>query len=630
MGQQMKMYSLKKCKHILRHSYRFFQKKKNRLSPDIAALLKEALLSLQQYVMAKDQPQADRCAKQLESLASIHLKKTSWDHAKELSFALIFALIVALLVRQMWFELYEIPSGSMRPTFKEQDRLTVSKTAFGINVPLQPSEFYFNPDLVKRNGIVIFTGENMDIRDVNTLYFYLFPGKKQYVKRMIGKPGDILYFYGGRIFGIDKDGRDISSSLNLKTLDGIEHIPFIDFDRKLSIPQNPVNGIYSPVFIYQMNQPVVKLYASGPHQVYGEMVNPPQIHDTRAPPVKDYADLWGFNNFGMTRLLTKEQVKNLTDQNPAAIQEGVLYLEIRHHPSIRNVRLIRDELGRLRPSIGLSTSVIPLQEPHLKELMQHMYTARFEVKGGQAYRYGIPAQVAASSIFLAKLPRVPDGCYEFYDGKAYQIQWQGIAKELPSTHTLYRFSADHVQLLYNLGIEWDTRFCPQVKNQRLVPSRYAYYRDGDLYLLGAPILNKASETLLSFIEREQQKKRASNPQTPYHPFEDEGSPLQDGILDTSLIRQNGILIPDKMYLVLGDNHAMSGDSREFGFVPEANLRGAPDFIFWPPGSRWGTPNQPPYPFFNGPRTLIWILAACCITAGTFYQKRRNRLPLKFD
>ncbi len=626
----MKIYSLKKCKHILRHTYHQLQKKKKKLTPEARSLVQEALLALQKEVMQENREKADALAKQVEALSSVHFRKSGLDQIREFIFALAFALIVAIVVRQVWFEFYEIPSGSMRPTFKEQDRLAVSKTAFGVNVPLKPAEFYFNPDLVKRNGIVIFTGENMDIRDVDTMYFYLFPGKKQYIKRMIGKPGDILYFYGGKVYGIDSHGHDISSLLQQESLSQIEHIPFIDFDRKLLLPPNPINGIYSPVFIYQMNEPVVKLYVSPSNQVHGEMVNPPQIHAPGAPPVPDYGDLWGFKNFGMVRLLTRDQVKNFSDQNPSDLEEGVLYLEIRHHPSIATVKLIRDEMGRLRPSIGLSTSIIPLQESHLKEIMRHMYTARFEVKNGKAYRYGMDPKAIASSIFLPKLPDVPDGCYEFYHGKAYKVKWQGITTELPESHPLYRYSPANVQLFFNLGIEWDTRFSPQVKNQRLVPARYTYFRNDDLYLLGSPILLKGDQTLSEFLVREHVRESASNSQTPYVPFIDLGPPLNENGLDIDMVRQNGILIPEKMYLVLGDNHAMSGDSREFGFVPEGNLRGAPDLIFWPPGERWGFPNQPSYPFLNGPRAFIWLLAACCIIGGAIYWRRKNGLPLKFD
>ncbi len=85
-----------------------------------------------------------------------------------------------------------------------------------------------------------------------------------------------------------------------------------------------------------------------------------------------------------------------------------------------------------------------------------------------------------------------------------------------------------------------------------------------------------------------------------------------------------------MYLVLGDNHAMSADSREFGFVPESNLRGSPDCIFWPPGPRFGVPNQPPYPFVNLPRSIVWSLSALCIAGGWIYWRKRNRLPLPIN
>jgi signal peptidase I len=627
----MKIYSLRKCKHILRHTLHQFKKKKKNLSAENSTLLTEALTALQEEIMYERRERASQLASQIENLSAAHLKKSSWDHLKELVYALAFALIVAVLVRQLWFEFYEIPSGSMRPTLKEQDRLVVTKTDFGINIPLRPDEFYFDPALVQRNRIVIFTGENMDIRDVDTMYFYIFPGKKQYIKRMIGKPGDVLYFYGGMIYGIDGDERDISSELQIDRLKHIDHIPFIDFDRKLSVRHNPINGIYSPVFIYQMNEPVAKLFVTPNHMVHGEMVVPPQIHMPGAPPVADYSDLWGFKNYGMVRLLTRDQLKTLTDQNLSTMEEGLLYLEIRHHPSLSDAKLIRDEMGRLRPSIGLSTAIVPLQEDHLKSIFQNMYTARFVVKNGLAYRYGMDPKGSAGTLFLPHLDNVPDGCYEFYEGKAYEIKWQGITKELPSSHPLYRFNPATVQLLFNLGIEWDTRFSPSVKNQRLVPARYTYFRAGDLYLLGAPILHREDPVLLSYIQRENQRRDTSNPLVPYRPFEDLGPPLgKDGTLDIDVIRQNGIMVPPKMYLVLGDNHAMSADSRDFGFVPESNLRGGPEFIFWPPGPRWGIPNQPPYPFMNFPRAIVWLLAAIGIGGGYLYWRKRNHLPLKIE
>jgi len=44
-------------------------------------------------------------------------------------------------------------------------------------------------------------------------------------------------------------------------------------------------------------------------------------------------------------------------------------------------------------------------------------------------------------------------------------------------------------------------------------------------------------------------------------------------------------IPEKEYLMLGDNGPSSADSRIWGFVPEENIIGRASFIWWPP-SRW--------------------------------------------
>lgn len=618
--------SLRKSKIVLRHTYHLFKRKRTRLSPSVADQLEKALLELQEKILQKDRVEAHALALHVQILAKEHLKKSSFDQARDLVFALGFALVVAILVRQLWFEFYEIPTGSMRPTLKEQDRLIVSKTTFGINLPLTTKHIYFDPDLVQRSSIFIFTGEDMDIRDVDTLYFYLFPGKKQYIKRLMGKPGDTLYFYGGKLYGMDKKGADISHELQRPELARIEHIPFLHFEGKVTTSRTPLQGIYTPVILHQMNEPVARLFINGASQPRGEMLSPSSDQLAKAP-VSEYGDLWGFKNYAMGRLLTKEQVIQFTDQPLADLKDGMLYLELKHHPSLQNLTIGRDEYGRIRPLLELSTSLIPLDEAHLRMLFKQMYTARFVVKDGKAMRYGHNTKNIENNAFLPKLPGVPDGCYEFYFGKAYQIKWQGIAEELPDSHPLYLFSADRVQLLYNVGIEFDLHFAPQTKQQRWLPSRYAYFCDGDLYLLGAPVLKKEDSVILDFHAREQQKK-TTNPS--YQPFADVGPPLKEnGTLDTAFVAKYGLTIPPQSYLALGDNHAMSADSRDFGFVPQGNLRGGPRFIFWPPGERWGHPNQPPYPFFNLPRSLVWITAGLLIGGWSFVHYRRNKLPLKF-
>ena len=58
------------------------------------------------------------------------------------------------------------------------------------------------------------------------------------------------------------------------------------------------------------------------------------------------------------------------------------------------------------------------------------------------------------------------------------------------------------------------------------------------------------------------------------------------------IQKFGLKIPPKSYLALGDNHAMSADRRDFGFVPEANVRGGPDSSSGRPAHAGAPPTNP--------------------------------------
>ena len=189
-------YSLRKSRHIMKWVYSWYKKKAKKLPAAQLSTLESDMSALDEALLAKQRDEASQIARRLEKFGNVHCKKSFFEYTWELVVALIFALIIATVVRQMWFELYEIPTGSMRPTFREQDHLTVTKTAFGLNFPLKTEHLYFDPSLVERTGVVIWSGDGLPLRDVDTTYFGIFPYKKRYIKRMIGKPGDALYFYG--------------------------------------------------------------------------------------------------------------------------------------------------------------------------------------------------------------------------------------------------------------------------------------------------------------------------------------------------------------------------------------------------------------------------------------------------
>ena len=104
---------------------------------------------------------------------------------------LIYALIIAILLRSLLYQPFYIPSSSMEPTLLVGDRLFVSKFAYGYSkhsFPFSPPIFnkrlfYKDP---KRGDLVVFKTPSDNRTD--------------YIKRLIGLPGDRIQFINGEIF----------------------------------------------------------------------------------------------------------------------------------------------------------------------------------------------------------------------------------------------------------------------------------------------------------------------------------------------------------------------------------------------------------------------------------------------
>ena len=197
-----------------------------------------------------------------------------------------------------------------------------------------------------------------------------------------------------------------------------------------------------------------------------------------------------------------------------------------------------------------------------------------------------------------------------------------IPEKVSIDHPLTNFSESKCVTLFNMGIE-QSKFIANNNQMGVAPSRYAYFRDGSFYLMGKEILNKESETLKAFVVAENRKQQMNNS---YSPFIDTGAPLlEDGSIDIEKIKTFGLHVPEKSYYVLGDNHAQSGDSREFGFVPEENIQGTVSYLFWGPGGRFGAPIQTIYPWFTTHKVIVWSLLFMGI--GIYYWIERKKLTL---
>ena len=104
---------------------------------------------------------------------------------------LIGALIIAILIRSLLFQPFYIPSSSMEPTLLVGDRIFVSKYTYGYSrhsFPFSPnfSNKRFFSEIPERGDLVVFKTPADNRTD--------------YIKRLIGQPGDTIQFINGDLF----------------------------------------------------------------------------------------------------------------------------------------------------------------------------------------------------------------------------------------------------------------------------------------------------------------------------------------------------------------------------------------------------------------------------------------------
>src|SRR5689334_14793072 len=115
---------------------------------------------------------------------------------QELPLLLIVAFCLAVLIRTFLFQAFFIPSGSMQNTLEIGDRVLVNKVVYDTRQPA-------------RGDIIVFRGTDnwapeVPIQQGNTNFLVKLgrtlgdlvgisqPGEKDFIKRVIGLPGDVV------------------------------------------------------------------------------------------------------------------------------------------------------------------------------------------------------------------------------------------------------------------------------------------------------------------------------------------------------------------------------------------------------------------------------------------------------
>lgn len=131
------------------------------------------------------------------------MKKKIIDNVK----TLFYALVIALFIRSLFFQPFYIPSSSMEPNLLIGDRLFVSKYSYGYSrhsLPFSPkiySKRIFEKAPKRGDTIVFKTNyKNDDIFLIRILCNLFKSCKTDYIKRLIGLPGDKIQFINGNLF----------------------------------------------------------------------------------------------------------------------------------------------------------------------------------------------------------------------------------------------------------------------------------------------------------------------------------------------------------------------------------------------------------------------------------------------
>ena len=99
--------------------------------------------------------------------------------------SIIIAFLLALVIRAFLVQAFKIPTGSMRMTLIEGDLILVNKFVYGAKIPFTNLRLpVLRPP--KRGDVIVF--------------IYPEDKSKDYIKRLVGLPGDLVEIKGGSIY----------------------------------------------------------------------------------------------------------------------------------------------------------------------------------------------------------------------------------------------------------------------------------------------------------------------------------------------------------------------------------------------------------------------------------------------
>jgi signal peptidase I len=145
--------------------------------------------------------------------------------------AFIVFMLLMFVFRSVIADWNNVPTGSMKPTILEGDRILVNKMAYDIRVPFTHISLLqlANPE---RGDVVIFDSKASD---------------KRLVKRVIGIPGDTISMLNNRL---TINGKALPYHIkqgNPEMLDVVENLDGINHEIRVHLKANPQYTSFGPI-----------------------------------------------------------------------------------------------------------------------------------------------------------------------------------------------------------------------------------------------------------------------------------------------------------------------------------------------------------------------------------------------
>jgi len=137
---------------------------------------------------------------------------------------IFYALIIAVLIRSLFLQPFYIPSSSMEPNLLVGDRLFVTKYSYGYS----KHSFPFSPPIFN-NRILNSKPKRGDI----VVFKTPADNRTDYIKRLIGLPGDSVQFIDGDVYLNDNQILKSIIKKNDKIFCGNKKMNVAKFEEKL-------------------------------------------------------------------------------------------------------------------------------------------------------------------------------------------------------------------------------------------------------------------------------------------------------------------------------------------------------------------------------------------------------------